>query len=450
GPDRGGREIAQGLADAGARLRQQHVRQAATRARGKHAPHIAGIATLPLAPLRARAGEPFEPRFDLIGGDLDLRGLRAFGRFLPFGKLGKQPFLGAIGLGDVRQEHVGPGPAQAGERLQRAPCALALRPVGALARLQQRAGGFLEQRGDRVVAGRLGQAQGVRQTLGSGHDEARGMDEGVELEEVEPRKVRIAEPRRDERCVQDQQRSIRRGHDRFALADRARRAVGGLQPGSGVAGVERGEGKRGHRLLDARRGTKSKRGSETLPQPSESEPDAGLVLPQTGTGRSRSRILKRQAKQAPEPFPERTFMERESRLSDFYFAMMKRNHTRLCGGAPIAAALTPTSIPALPQMAPAAQTPAAPPVPTFPEATPPAPIAVEAQPSVVLPTTLPEIAPEPTVAAPEPTLTAPEPTVAAPEQIVEPAPVAAEPAPATTRTERVAPRAAPPMPATNE
>ena len=143
-------------------------------------------------------------------------------------------------------------------------------------------------------------------------------------------------------------------------------------------------------------------------------------------------------------------MERESRLSDFYFAMMKRNHTRLCGGAAIAAALTLTSIPALAQMAPAAETPAAQPVPTFPEATPPAPIAVEAQPSVVLPTTLPEIAPEPTVAAPEPTLTAPEPTVAAPEQIVEPAPVAAEPAPATTRTERVAPRAAPPMPATNE
>src|SRR5690606_35018362 len=113
GPDRGGREIAQGLADAGARLRQQHVRQAATRARGKHAPDIAGIAALPLAPLRARAGEPFEASLDFVRGDLDLCGLRAFGRLLPFGKLGKQPFLGAIGFGDVRQEHVGPGPAQA-------------------------------------------------------------------------------------------------------------------------------------------------------------------------------------------------------------------------------------------------------------------------------------------------------------------------------------------------
>lgn len=127
-------------------------------------------------------------------------------------------------------------------------------------------------------------------------------------------------------------------------------------------------------------------------------------------------------------------MERESANADFFLAMMKRNHTRLCAGAAIAAALALTSTPALAQMAPAADAPAVQPVPTFPEATAPAPIAAETQPAVVLPTTLPEAAPE----------TTPQTTDAAPEPTAEPAPAEAEPAPATTRTGRAAPRVAPP------
>ena len=130
-------------------------------------------------------------------------------------------------------------------------------------------------------------------------------------------------------------------------------------------------------------------------------------------------------------------MERESPAADFFLAMMKRNHTRLCAGAAIAAVLALSSTPTLAQMAPtsetASETPAVQPVPTFPEATAPAPLPAETQPAIVLPTTLPAAVYETTVAAPEPT--------------AEPTPVEAEAAPATTRTERVAPRAA--APATN-
>jgi hypothetical protein len=105
--------------------------------------------------------------------------------------------------------------------------------------------------------------------------------------------------------------------------------------------------------------------------------------------------------------------------------MMKRNHTRLCASAAIAAALALPATPLLAQMAPAPTTVAPDPVlviPTTPTAPPP-------QPTIVLPTELPDTAP--------------------------PAETVAEPVPATTTTtttptarptERTAPRAAAPAP----
>ena len=124
--------------------------------------------------------------------------------------------------------------------------------------------------------------------------------------------------------------------------------------------------------------------------------------------------------------------------------MMKRNHTRHCASAAIAAALALSSTPLLAQLAPAPTTVEPAPVPVFPEtlAVPPA------QPATVQPTiVVPDIAPAPTMTAPEPTATttttatttqteraAPRARAAAP---ADPAPVAAE--------EELVPAAAPPV-----
>ena len=73
----------------------------------------------------------------------NLFGLRAFGAFLPLGQAGKQPALGAFGPGNARAKQRGPWPAQAHQRLQCAPCPLALGPVGGLAGFEQTGGGAL-------------------------------------------------------------------------------------------------------------------------------------------------------------------------------------------------------------------------------------------------------------------------------------------------------------------
>ena len=116
------------------------------------------------------------------------------------------------------------------------------------------------------------------------------------------------------------------------------------------------------------------------------------------------------------------FRERDSARRHFVLAMMKPHHTRLCASAAIAAALALSSTPLLAQVAPAPTTVEPAPVLVIPETPAPPP----AQPTIVLPTELPETAPPPVAA------TAPE-----------PAPRAAV---TTTRSERPAPRADAPAP----
>ena len=69
------------------------------------------------------------------------------------------------------------------------------------------------------------------------------MDEGEQLEQVEPAQVRIAEPLPDERRVEDDVRSLRCPRDRFAAARLAHLAAAG-QPNPGVGCMKRGEDKR--------------------------------------------------------------------------------------------------------------------------------------------------------------------------------------------------------------
>ena len=122
----------------------------------------------------------------------------------------------------------------------------------------------LEQGGDGVVARRLVEPERVGETLGRGHDEPGRVDEGVELQEIEPGKIRIAEPAGDQRGVEQQQRGVGGGHDRVALGDRAGAALRPAKPASGMAGVERGEGQRVHAFDDGAGRTKSKRGRARL------------------------------------------------------------------------------------------------------------------------------------------------------------------------------------------
>ena len=112
--------------------------------------------------------------------------------------------------------------------------------------------------------------------------------------------------------------------------------------------------------------------------------------------------------------------------------MMKRNHTRLCASAAIAAALALTSTPLLAQFAPDPTAVEPAPVLVVPDIT----VVPPAEPTIVLPTELPQTPPPATVTAPERTTTitrtervaapaapATRPRVAAP---TEPAPVVAE------------------------
>ena len=202
---------------------------------------------LPVAPLRSVAGQALEPRFDFAFMQRDLRGLRPLGCLFPFGQARKQPFLGPVRLAHMRAEHTGPRPAQSGERLQRRPGALALGPVFAFAIRQQRCSGGLQQSGDGIVAGRFVQTERVRQTFRRGHDEARRMNEREQLEQVEPGEIGVAQPAGDQRRVEQQQRSVRGGHDRIALGNGSRAAVAAAQPATGVAGVKRGKCERVHR-----------------------------------------------------------------------------------------------------------------------------------------------------------------------------------------------------------
>ena len=137
GPQVRGRQVAQRLADSRAGLRQQHVRHAALGAWRKHAAGLARITALPLAALGPFAGQAGQARLDLFLLDQHVRGLGAFGRFLPFGQAREQPALGPLGLADVRQQDLCPRPAQTHQRLQRRPRALALGPVVAFAHPDQ-------------------------------------------------------------------------------------------------------------------------------------------------------------------------------------------------------------------------------------------------------------------------------------------------------------------------
>ena len=172
-----------------------------------------------------------------------------------------------MGLQDLR-----PRPAQAFERLQRAPRSFALGPCGIAANRDQRAGRTLEHFGHgRVILGRR-QAQRLGQPARRRHAEARGVDEGEGLQQIEARQVRVSQPARHQRRVEQQHGRIGGGHDCIALGHRLRCAVWCplphlTQPMPAMAGVKRGERKRsrqGHRRIIGRGPQRCKRRAPRL------------------------------------------------------------------------------------------------------------------------------------------------------------------------------------------
>ena len=146
--------------------------------------------------------------------------------------------------------------------MQRGPRALALGPIPRLANTlaggEQRGGGLLEQQWHGLVAVHLGQAQCMGEAFRRGHHEARRMDEGEQLQEIEPEQIGIAEAAGYQRRAQHQDRHIGGGADRFAfgydlggcVCSAGRLAA---QPAAGMAGVEGGQIQRG-RIWGIRRG----------------------------------------------------------------------------------------------------------------------------------------------------------------------------------------------------
>jgi hypothetical protein len=86
----------------------------------------------------------------------------------------------------------------------------------------------------------------MRQALGRRHREARRMDEGEQLEQIEPRQIGIAEPVADQRRVQHDHRRFRRLRDRRPAPDRLDPAVAMRDPDAAMGCVERGIREQAH------------------------------------------------------------------------------------------------------------------------------------------------------------------------------------------------------------
>ncbi len=243
-PERGGREIAQGLADPGARFGQQQVRLPLDLARRESSRRGGGIIALPFPRLGSHPREPRQPLHCLVGLDPHRPRLGARAILLPLGKPRKQPPLVPLGAPQPVRDGRRPGPAQPIERLSRGPGAFPLPPI-ALHAPQQRFRGLAEKkRGLAVALGRI-ETERMRQAFGRRHREASRVDEGEQLEQIEPRKLRVAEPLPDERSVQHDQRVLGRQCDRLAPAERFDPAVGPGRPDAAMGCVERAIGQKG-------------------------------------------------------------------------------------------------------------------------------------------------------------------------------------------------------------
>ena len=148
---------------------------------------------------------------------------RPVGRFLPLLEAREEHALAALGPFEPRGDQRRPAPAQPCQRLARRPRAFALLPVRAFEHV---AAAPRRSRGSDAAASaslvRRLEPDRAAHARHRRHREPRRMDEGEQLQQVEARQIRIAEPLPDQRRVEDDVRSLGRPGDRLAPARLAR------------------------------------------------------------------------------------------------------------------------------------------------------------------------------------------------------------------------------------
>jgi hypothetical protein len=193
GPQGGGREVAQGLADPGAGLGQHHIGFALAVARREDEGGFGGVVGLGGAGLVEAGGlqEGGQAGAGVGGVDRLGAGLAGRGLGLPFGEARPDVEAGgaelvAGGLGAERADHRGaPGPAGAGEGFGEGEgfFAAGRGVVGEVG--QQGVGGELEGLGLLLGGLGFGEAEGLGEAGGRGGGELGGAGEGEELKGVE-------------------------------------------------------------------------------------------------------------------------------------------------------------------------------------------------------------------------------------------------------------------------
>ena len=124
------------------------------------------------------------------------------------------------------------------------PRAFALGPVGIVQAGEHRCGGPGQEGGDVGFGFRRGQPDGGGDSGRGRHREARGIEEGEQLEQVEARELGIAEPVAGQRRIEEEVRGRRDRRHRLAAPDALDAAVRVGDPDADMARVDRGEGKR--------------------------------------------------------------------------------------------------------------------------------------------------------------------------------------------------------------
>ena len=240
GPEAGGRDVAQGLADAGAGLGEDQVGRAGLGARGEGLTDRRGVVRLLRARLGLGAEKLGQARPGLGGGDRFVPGRRRRGLVAPAGQAGPDvettslarggpPGGGACGgvqsrLAEGGEHARAPGPARAGHGPGDAGRVAVAFPAARAQLAQERTGGPAQGGGGAFQAVRLGQAEGRGQAAGRRRAEGGRPDEGVELEQVVGAEGLDAEPARGRASVAQKRRAgprplrRRRGREARGLA----------------------------------------------------------------------------------------------------------------------------------------------------------------------------------------------------------------------------------------
>ena len=236
-PERGGGEITQSLADAGAGLGEQHVGPVAMGARRETGGGRMGIFALAGAGIASFAQQRGQALVDIFLVQHHRARGRAGGLFFPFGQGTEQAAFGLLRAGDMRPDQRCPGPAQAVQGLGRRPDAIAFRPVALLQGLHQRSGNLQIEGGDVLFSSWRLESQRMGETAGGRDDETGRKDQCPKFEQVEAVQFGIAQPLPGEWRIHQHHRGFGGERNGFAAREGAALAIGRRHPDAGMAGI---------------------------------------------------------------------------------------------------------------------------------------------------------------------------------------------------------------------